>query len=84
MGLTSYLVDAQIPMELLSWVKASIHNKYVFLLLLNLFLLAVGCLMDIFSAIIVIVPLITPLGIYFGVDPVHLAIIFIANLELDF
>ena len=84
MGLTSYLVDAQIPMELLSWVKASIHNKYVFLLLLNLFLLAVGCLMDIFSAIIVIVPLITPLGIYFGVDPVHLAIIFIANLELGF
>ena len=84
MGLTSYLIDAQIPMELLSWVKASIHNKYVFLLLLNLFLLGVGCLMDIFSAIIVIVPLITPLGIYFGVDPVHLAIIFIANLELGF
>ena len=84
MGLTSYLVDAQIPMELLSWVKAFINNKYVFLLLLNLFLLAVGCLMDIFSAIIVIVPLITPLGIYFGVDPVHLAIIFIANLELGF
>ena len=84
MGLTSYLVDAQIPMELLSWVKVSIHDKYVFLLLLNLFLLVVGCLMDIFSAIIVIVPLITPLGIYFGVDPVHLAIIFIANLELGF
>ena len=84
MGLTSYLVDAQIPMELLSWVKSYINNKYIFLLLLNLFLLVVGCLMDIFSAIIVIVPLITPLGIYFGVDPVHLAIIFIANLELGF
>ena len=56
----------------------------IFLLLLNLFLLVVGCLMDIFSAIIVIVPLITPLGIYFGIDPVHLAIIFIANLELGF
>ncbi|OUX32368.1 MAG: hypothetical protein CBE24_03345 [bacterium TMED264] len=84
MGLTSYLVDAQVPMELLSWVKITINNKYAFLLLLNLFLLAVGCLMDIFSAIIVIVPLITPLGIYFGIDPVHLAIIFIANLELGF
>ena len=84
MGLTSYLVDAQIPMELLSWVKTTINNKYTFLLLLNIFLLAVGCLMDIFSAIIVIVPLITPLGIYFGIDPVHLAIIFIANLELGF
>ena len=84
MGLTSYLVDAQVPMALLSWVKTTINNKYAFLLLLNLFLLAVGCLMDIFSAIIVIVPLITPLGVYFGIDPVHLAIIFIANLELGF
>jgi len=84
MGLTSYLVDAQIPMELLSWAKSTINNRYIFLLLLNLFLLAVGCLMDIFSAIIVIVPLIAPLGIYFGIDPVHLAIIFIANLELGF
>ena len=71
-------------MALLSWVKTTINNKYAFLLLLNLFLLAVGCLMDIFSAIIVIVPLITPLGIHFGIDPVHLAIIFIANLELGF
>ena len=84
MGLTSYLIDAQIPMLLLSWVKANIANKYVFLLMLNCFLLAVGCLMDIFSAIIVIVPLISPLGNYFGIEPVHLAIIFIANLELGF
>ena len=52
--------------------------------MLNVFLLLVGCLMDIFSAIIVIVPLIAPLGLYFGIDPVHLAIIFIANLELGF
>ena len=63
MGLTSYLVDAQIPMSLLSWAKDTITNKYIFLLILNVFLLAVGCLMDIFSAIIVIVPLISPLGI---------------------
>jgi len=84
MGLTSYLVDAQVPMIILSWAKEAIANKYMFLLLLNLFLLLVGCLMDIFSAIIVIVPLIAPLGTHFGIEPVHLAIIFIANLELGF
>lgn len=84
MGLTSYLVDAQIPLHLLEWVKSSISSKFVFLLMLNIFLLAVGCLMDIFSAIIIVVPLITPLGAYFGIDPIHLAIIFIANLELGF
>ncbi len=84
MGLTSYLVDAQVPFKLLAWVKMFISSKLVFLLMLNIFLLAVGCMMDIFSAIIIVVPLITPLGAYFGIDPVHLAIIFIANLELGF
>ena len=84
MGLTSYLVDAQVPFKLLAWVKTFISSKLVFLLMLNIFLLAVGCMMDIFSAIIIVVPLIAPLGPYFGIDPVHLAIIFIANLELGF
>lgn len=84
MGLTSYLVDAEIPMLLLEWVKVNISGRLVFLLVLNILLLGVGCLMDIFSAIIVIVPLIAPLGIHFGIDPVHLAIIFISNLELGF
>ncbi len=84
MGLTSYLVDAQIPSLLLDWVKSTISSKFIFLFMLNILLLAVGCLMDIFSAIIVIVPLIMPLGIHFGIDPVHLGIIFIANLELGF
>jgi C4-dicarboxylate transporter DctM subunit len=84
MGLTSYLVDAQVPFKLLAWVKTFISSKLVFLLMLNIILLAVGCMMDIFSAIIIVVPLITPLGAYFGIDPVHLAIIFIANLELGF
>ena len=84
MGLTSYLVDAQVPMLVLSWTKEAVSNKYLFLLMLNIFLLLVGCLMDIFSAIIVIVPLIAPLGNHFGIEPVHLAIIFIANLELGF
>lgn len=84
MGLTSYLVDAQIPSLLLDWVKTTISSKFIFLFMLNILLLAVGCLMDIFSAIIVIVPLIMPLGIHFGIDPIHLGIIFIANLELGF
>lgn len=84
MGLTNYLVDAEIPFKLLAWVKTFISSKLVFLLMLNIFLLAVGCMMDIFSAIIIVVPLITPLGAHFGIDPVHLAIIFIANLELGF
>ncbi len=84
MGLTSFLVDAQIPMQLLNWVQATVSSKYMFLIMLNIFLLLVGCLMDIFSAIIVIVPLIAPLGLHFGIDPVHLGIVFIANLELGF
>lgn len=84
MGLTSYLVDAQIPSRALHWVQAHIHSKFVFLLALNGALLIVGALMDIFSAIIVIVPLIAPMGLAFGVDPVHLGIIFLVNLELGF
>jgi len=84
MGLTSYMVDAQIPMKILALMKGMVDSKYIFLILLNIFLLVVGCLMDIFSAIIIVVPLIAPLGIYYSVDPVHLAIIFIANLELGY
>ena len=84
MGLTSYMVDAQIPMKILSVMKEMVSSKYVFLILLNIFLLIIGCLMDIFSAIIIVVPLIAPLGLHYGVDPIHLAIIFIANLELGY
>ena len=67
-----------------SWAQATLESKWTFLLALNLLLLVVGCLMDIFSAIAVVVPLIAPLGLAFGIDPVHLGIIFIANLELGF
>jgi len=84
MGLTSYLVDAQIAARVLDWAEASIHSPLVFLLGLNLFLLVVGCLMDIFSAIVVVVPLIVPIGAAFGIDPIHLGIIFVANLELGY
>ena len=84
MGLTAYLVDAQIPMRLPEWIQSAISSKIVFLLLLNVLLLLIGCMMDIFSAIIVFVPLIAPLGLFFQLDPIHLAIIFIANLELGY
>jgi tripartite ATP-independent transporter DctM subunit len=83
-GLTNYLVDADVPGRLLSWAQASVDSRLLFLLGLNLFLLVVGCLMDIFSATFVVVPLIVPLGAAFGVHPVHLGVIFIANLELGY
>ncbi len=83
-GLTSYLVDAQVPARMLEWARANVSSRLVLLLGLNLFLLVVGCLMDIFSAIVVVVPLIAPLGEAFGIHPVHLGVIFIANLELGY
>jgi tripartite ATP-independent transporter DctM subunit len=83
-GLTNYLVDAQVPTTLIDWTQAHIHSKILFLLGLNVFLLIVGTLMDIFSAIVVVVPLIVPLAEVFGINPVHLGVIFVANLELGF
>jgi C4-dicarboxylate transporter, DctM subunit len=84
LGFTGYLIQAQVPVRLILWVQSSVHSPLVFLLALNIFLLIVGCLMDIFSAIIVVVPLLVPLGAAFGIDPVHLGIIFLANLELGY
>lgn len=83
-GLSYYVVDAEIPMKLTMFVEAHIHSKYLFLILLNLALLVTGMLMDIFSAIMVVVPLILPLGSLFGINPVHLGIIFLANMELGY
>jgi tripartite ATP-independent transporter DctM subunit len=84
MGLSSYMVDAQVPARLVEWTRAHVHSAAMFLLGLNLFLLVVGCLMDIFSAVVVVVPLIVPIAQAFGVHPVHLGIIFVANLELGY
>ncbi|MCX6583959.1 MAG: TRAP transporter large permease subunit [Candidatus Aminicenantes bacterium] len=83
-GLSYFIIDAEIPMKLTAWVQANISSKYVFLLLLNVALLITGCFLDIFSAIMVVVPLILPLGNLFGIHPVHLGIIFLANLELGY
>lgn len=84
MGLTNLLIDAQLPMKLLDWLESSIDSPLKFMILLNIFLLAVGAMMDIFSATVVIVPLLLPLAARFGIDPVHLGIIFLANLEIGY
>jgi len=83
-GFTNYLVDAQLPGLLIAWTQTHIHSKYVFLLLLNFVLLLKGSFMDVFSAIIVVVPLITPIAAAFGIEPVQLGIIFLSNLELGY
>jgi tripartite ATP-independent transporter DctM subunit len=83
-GLTNYLVNAQIPTQLIEWTQAHIESKALFLLALNVFLLVVGTVMDIFSAIVVVVPLILPLAEAYQISYVHLGVIFIANLELGY
>lgn len=83
-GLVSYLVDEQIPLRAIDWVQSAIHSKWTFLIILNLVLLLIGALMDIYTAIVIVVPLIGPLGAAYGVNPVQLGIIFLANLELGY
>lgn len=84
MGLTSYLVDAQVPLHTAKWGATHLHSKWLFLLALNGGLILVGCLMDIYSALVVVVPLILPMAESFGVHPAHLGIIFLANLQLGY
>lgn len=84
MGLTNLMIDAQLPMQLLDWMQEHIRDPLTFLIILNIFLLLVGAVMDIFSAIVVIVPLILPLAHEFGVDPVHLGVVLLANLEIGY
>ncbi|GHT98132.1 TRAP transporter subunit DctM [Spirochaetia bacterium] len=83
-ALSYYIVDTQAPYHFAQWMQRVISSKYVFLLVLNLALLAVGCLVDIFSAVLIVLPLIMPLGAAYGIDPVHLGIIFIINMEAGF
>jgi tripartite ATP-independent transporter DctM subunit len=84
MGFTNYLITEHVPDNTAIWLSESIESKFLFLLSLNIFLIIVGCLMDIFAAIIVITPLLLPVGAAFGIDPMHLGIIILANLELGF
>lgn len=83
MGLTSYLIDQQVPQKLFEYISQVVSSKIYFLILLNLFLLIIGMMMEIFSAIVV-VPLIVPVAKQYGIDPVHLGIIFLANLEIAY
>jgi tripartite ATP-independent transporter DctM subunit len=83
-GFTTYLIDAQVPTRLADWAREHIESKWVFLLGLNAFLIVVGGIMDIFSAIIVVVPLVVPIATHFEIDPIHLGIVFVANSELGY
>jgi tripartite ATP-independent transporter DctM subunit len=82
LGFTNYLIDAEVPMKMFNLIKAFTESPFIFLIILNLFLLVVGCLMDIFSALIVVVPLIMPIANAYGIHPVHLGIIFLTNLQI--
>jgi C4-dicarboxylate transporter DctM subunit len=84
LGLTNFLIDQQVPMRALAYMETFITSKITFLIILNGFLIIVGCMMDIFSAIVVVVPLIVPVAKAFGVDPLHLGIIFLTNLEIGY
>ena len=84
MATTNYLVDQEVPTRLFEFIRHYISDKYTFLLLLNLFLLIVGCLLDIFSALVLIVPLILPIANGYGVDQIHLGIIFLTNLQIGY
>jgi tripartite ATP-independent transporter DctM subunit len=84
LALTNYLIDAGIPDAAIEWVQAVIPNKAVFLLALTVFLLFAGALMEIFAAIVVLVPLLLPVAISYGIDPIHFGIIFLAAMEMGF
>ncbi len=84
MGLTSWLVDAQIPSALLTAVRTHISSPLVFLLVLNVVLLVLGSVLEIYSAIVILAPMVAPIGVAFGIDPIHLGVVFLANLELGF
>jgi tripartite ATP-independent transporter DctM subunit len=83
LGLTSYLIDQQIPMQLFQLIHQFVSSQLTFLILLNIFLLVIN-MVEIFSAIIIVVPLIVPIAAQYGVDPVHLGVIFLLNLEIGY
>jgi len=84
LALTNYLIDQDVPTRLFEWIQSRVSSKYVFLALLNVFLLILGMLLDIFSATVIMVPIIVPIALSYGIDPVHLGIIFLANMQLGY
>ncbi|MBI2118803.1 MAG: TRAP transporter large permease subunit [Elusimicrobia bacterium] len=83
LGLTNYLIDEQIPMRMFEWIHKFIESKTIFLIFLNIFLLIMN-MIEMFSAIIIVVPLIVPVAIQYGIDPIHLGVIFLLNLEIGY
>jgi len=81
---TNFMIDQQVPMRLFDWVTGHISSKVSFLILLNLFLLALGMMLDIFSALVIVVPLILPIAAGYGIDPIHLGMIFLANMQIGY
>jgi len=84
LALTNIIVDAEIPARLFEFVKQHVDSKYTFLILLNIFLLLLGAVLDIFSALVIMVPLILPLAVGYGIHPVHLGVIFLANMQIGY
>ena len=81
---TNYLIDTEVPTKLFIAIKAQVSDRLTFLILLNLFLLVLGAMLDIFSALVIMVPLLLPIALGYGIDPVHLGIIFLANMQLGY
>ena len=81
---TNYMIDAEIPNKVFEFIRAHIDSKYTFLILLTLFLLVLGMMLDIFSAIVIMVPIILPIAIGYGLHPIHLGILFLANMQLGY
>ncbi len=84
LALTNYLIDAEVPMQLFKLIQKLVTGPVVFLILLNIFLLLLGAILDIFSALVIMVPLILPVAVSYGIDPVHLGIIFLANMQIGY
>ncbi len=84
LGLTNWLVDAEVPTQLVDWMTTHVRSPLLFLLVLNVALLVLGSVLEIYSAIIVLAPLVAPLGVAYGIEPIHLGVVFLANLELGF
>jgi tripartite ATP-independent transporter DctM subunit len=81
---TNYMIDAEVPVKLFDAVRSHISSPLTFLLVLNVFLLVLGMILDIFSAIVIMVPLILPMAIGYGIDPLHLGIVFLANMQIGY
>jgi tripartite ATP-independent transporter DctM subunit len=84
LAFTNFMVDAEVPQSLFEWVSSTIDDRLAFLLLLNVGLLLLGCMLDIFAAIVIVVPLILPVATGYGIHPVHLGIIFLANMQIGY